>query len=512
MKKTVLFFALVILAGSVTVGQDKPTQIKKYPKEIVDVLNNPGIGFMTFQRFNGDTLNAGIRWTEGFPIEYQTFDGDLTNKNHPQTTIAYFRIYWKFLEPEPGKYNWPMIDKALRTAAERGQSLMFRVAPYGTGNTTDVPPWYRKMVGEKKREKSLNWVVDPEDPRYVQYFGGFIAALGQRYDGHPDLESVDISIVGPWGEGEGSGLLSEKTRAALLNSYLDNFKKTPLHLLQCSRGDDPAKDPIYNHEDADPKVQYNGTLIAASWPDGSNRGPHMRPVGYRFDCIGDYNRDRKIPNNFGAKKDRDHMQDFYPREIIETGMADAWKKTPITFEICWTFMHWIEQFKWDEEMVSHILNEALKWHVSSFNAKSSPVPEAWRPLIDKWLNKMGYRYVVRQFVYPSFVYRQGQFAFQSVWENIGVAPIYKDYQLAVRLRNSQKTILLPVNANIREWLPGDIICDDKLFIPHHTPLGTYQLEIAIVAPVSFEPRVKLAIEGQTDDGWYSMGEIEIRDK
>jgi hypothetical protein len=205
------------------------------------------------------------------------------------------------------------------------------------------------------------------------------------------------------------------------------------------------------------------------------------------------------------------MQDFYPREIIKTGMADAWKKTHITFEICWTFMHWLEQFKWDEEYVSDIFEEALKWHISSFNAKSSPVPEVWSPLVDKWLNRMGYRFVVRQFAYPSHVYRQGQLSFNSLWENIGVAPIYKDYQLAIRLRNAQKTIILPVGVNIREWLPGDIVCDDKLFIPYDTPLGKYQLDIAIVAPVSFEPRVKLAIEGKTNDGWYSIGEIEIKE-
>jgi len=29
------------------------------PKEIHDVLVNPGIGFTTFQRFNGDDLNPG---------------------------------------------------------------------------------------------------------------------------------------------------------------------------------------------------------------------------------------------------------------------------------------------------------------------------------------------------------------------------------------------------------------------------------------------------------------------
>ncbi|MHC4438891.1 MAG: DUF4832 domain-containing protein, partial [Planctomycetota bacterium] len=112
------------------------------PKEIDDVLTNPGIGFMTFQRFNGDTLNDAKGWTEGNPIVYQDFDGDLTNEDYPDTTMAYFRLYWKYIEPEMGKYRWDLIDKALKTARRRGQSLMLRIAPYGTGEKNDVPGWY----------------------------------------------------------------------------------------------------------------------------------------------------------------------------------------------------------------------------------------------------------------------------------------------------------------------------------------------------------------------------------
>ena len=53
------------------------------PKVIDDVLVNPGIGFTTFQRFNGDRLNEGLNWTEEFPIEYQKYTGSLTNESHP---------------------------------------------------------------------------------------------------------------------------------------------------------------------------------------------------------------------------------------------------------------------------------------------------------------------------------------------------------------------------------------------------------------------------------------------
>jgi len=504
MKKTIIIFLICVqIAVFYGFAQERPTQVKVYPKEIFDVLNNPGIGFTTFQRFNGDTLNAGRGWTEGYPIVYQEFNGNLTNKNHPQTTIAYFRVNWRFLEPEPRLYNWPMIDKALKTAAERGQTLMLRISPYELSDDKDVPDWYRKMVGPPAPSLKIAgtsraglplWRIDPEDPRFLDYFGGFIRALGQRYDGHPDLESVDISFIGPYGEGAGTHLLSDKTRIGLINAYLDNFKNTQLHF-QPLNGDAP-----------DPGVLVKGTTIAASWPDGRNNGegPQMRYVGYRIDCLGDIAVEK-------PEERWSHMTDVYHRDIILSGMSEVWKKAHVTMEICGTFMSWLESRRFDEKTVEWIFNEGLKWHLSTFNAKSSPVPEAWAPLVDKWLNKMGYRYVVRRVEYPSIVYRQAPLPLLTRWENIGVAPIYREYLFAVRLRNNEKTIILPTSAKLTDWLPGDILHHENLFIPFDAPVGKYHMEFAIVSPVSFEPRVKLAIEGKTDDGWYSIGEIEIKE-
>ena len=197
--KTILIFISLVFSSTLLAQKSEPeVAVKVFPKEINDVLNNPGIGFTTFQRFNGDDLNEGIKWTEGFPIEYQEFDGDLTNPNHPQTTIAYFRVNWRFLEVEPGVYNWDLIEKALRTAAERGQTLMLRISPYEGTEEKNAPLWYRKIIGKEKNVKSAKWEVDAENPAYLKYFGGMIAALGQRYDGHPDLEMVDVSFVGHW--------------------------------------------------------------------------------------------------------------------------------------------------------------------------------------------------------------------------------------------------------------------------------------------------------------------------
>jgi hypothetical protein len=464
------------------------------PVEIHDVLINPGIGFTTFQRFNGDTLNAGMGWTEGLPIVYQEFDGNLKNKDYPQTSIAYFRVNWRFLETEPGVYNWAMIDKALRTAAERGQTLMLRISPYEAGEEKDVPEWYRKMVGPDTLAGSgKHWRVDPEDPRYVQYFGDMIKAMGERYDGHPDLESVDISFIGYWGEGSGTHLLRNETRIALINAYLDYFKKTHL-IFQPLNGDAP-----------DPGVLVRGTPIAAFWPDGRNNGmgPKMRHLGWRIDCLGDL--------GFGLwPGGANHMTDIYPEDIIRSGMSEAWRKAPIAMEICGTFLSWKEKHKYDEDDVRYIIDQGLKWHMSTFNAKSSAVPEEWMPLVDDWLKKMGYRYVLRKFTFPARVRPHGGITFTTWWENKGVAPVYKDYKFAIRLKNSEKTEVFITDANLLTWLPGDIVYDDKVYLPHDMTEGTYELEIAIVSPLTSEPAVKLAISGVNEQGWYPMGSIKVR--
>lgn len=438
------------------------------PKEIDDVLINPGIGFMTFQRFNGDELNQGLKWTEGYPIVYQEFKGSLENKNHPMTSMAYFRVYWKFIEPEMGRYRWELIDTALKTARSRGQTLMLRIAPYGTTKDNGVPDWYRAILGDESKKLPIEkWRTDPEDPRYALHFGKMVRALGARYDGHPDLESIDLAIVGAWGEGAGSADLTQRTREALVDSYLEAFQKTPLVMLLTDE-------------------KTNGYGIS------------RKPVGWRVDCLGDM-------GGF-SNPNWSHMQDYYPQGIINFGMQNAWMKAPVSFEVCWVMQHWKDK-GWD---VGYIIDQSLKWHISSFNAKSSAVPEEWWPQVNRWLKKMGYRFVLRKFTYPGVVRPQGKLAFTSWWENKGVAPCYKQWPLALRLKNDRRTEVLLTDADIRAWLPGDNLYDNAVFVPADMPPGEYSLGLALLDPVLRQPKVKLAIAGIEPDGWYNLGKIRVQ--
>jgi hypothetical protein len=478
--KNLLIFFFVICVETIDVSAQK-TIIVRF-NETDEVLTNPGMGFMTFQRFNGDESNTGVGWTEGKPIEYQKFNGNLVTKDHPMTSIAYFRVYWRYLEPVMGKFNWEMIDFAMKTAHERHQTLLLRIAPYGEG-ADDVPDWYRSKVGGPALwPGQTKWRVDPEDPRYPLYFGRLIAELAKRYDGHPDLESVDLAIVGFWGEGSNAAMLTQRTREALITAYTYNFKKTPLIMML-----------------TDEKTNKFGISQAN--------------LGWRVDCIGDL--------GFWAKDQANpeftHMYDYYPEGIINFGMKDAWKKAPISMEVCGTIKSWKEERGscqscqgYTVDQVNYIIDETLKWHISSFNAKSSGVPDEWRPLIDRWLKKMGYRFVLRRFSYPEFVTAGGKIDFESWWDNKGVAPIYKKYLFAVRLTSEKRSEVILTDADINSWLPGDNLYNDAVFVPQDMPEGIYQLQIGIVDRQSHQPKVKLAIEGKDPDGWYPLGKIEIK--
>ncbi|MGB9606589.1 MAG: DUF4832 domain-containing protein, partial [Bryobacteraceae bacterium] len=62
------------------------------PVEINDVLVNPGMGIQTFQRFRGDPIYSGMRWSEVGP-EGPTQPA-AQSPDFPDSSVAYCRWFW----------------------------------------------------------------------------------------------------------------------------------------------------------------------------------------------------------------------------------------------------------------------------------------------------------------------------------------------------------------------------------------------------------------------------------
>jgi len=85
---------------------------KRFQERRSPLLTNPGKGCATFQRFNGDPLNEGTRWSEEGPLTFPPARCDVADGYLP-CTVSYCRWFWNMIEPEPGRFDWSMIENII---------------------------------------------------------------------------------------------------------------------------------------------------------------------------------------------------------------------------------------------------------------------------------------------------------------------------------------------------------------------------------------------------------------
>jgi hypothetical protein len=86
--------------------------------------------------------------------------------------------------------------------------------------------------------------------------------------------------------------------------------------------------------------------------------------------------------------------------------------------------------KWQQEGwdIHSIFDYALSCHASYLNNKSAPIPAGTRGEIEHFLRKLGYRLVLRCVEYDSAVAPGSRLHAAMLWENVGVAPPFRDYR------------------------------------------------------------------------------------
>jgi hypothetical protein len=79
----------------------------------------------------------------------------------------------------------------------------------------------------------------------------------------------------------------------------------------------------------------------------------------------------------------------------------------------------------------------------------------------------------------------------------------------LRLKGARETVDHAVDADIRDWLPGDIIVNDDWKLPDALCPGAYLLQAGIVTPVPGMPTVRFACDAPMEDGFCTVGKIII---
>jgi hypothetical protein len=336
-----------------------------------------------------------------------------------------------------------------------------------------VPDWYTQ-IAETTELPDAPGVLEPvyHSDDYYEHYGSLVRAFGARYDGHPNLFAVDSRILDWWGEGGGSrgGEDFQAQTDRLIECYVDSFKKT--HLVS----------------------QVNGYQLRA----GIRRG-----CGWRADSFGDVrmheDHDTKRPHCWN------HMYNYYPMQVSEADAGDVWRTSPVVMEAGWVPMYWRDH----GFPIDWIIQQGLKYHVSSLMLKSSPVPPEWKDKMDDFLKRIGYRFVLRQLMAPKKLRAGDVFWFYAWIENVGIAPIYRSHRLAFRLTQGDTCEVIQSAAQPKSWLPGDAWLDEKLPLPPSLKPGAVDVCVSLVDPTSLEPSVRFANVGDLDGGWFPLTQLTI---
>ena len=426
---------------------------------------NPYIGFTSFQHFQGDPLYSdsivkpenNFTETEAFecyPIPENVPQNGLSEGFYPDSTIAYIRVLWKEFEPEDGVYNYAFIEDILAKAKAANQKLVFRLLPHSTRESDDVPDWLKKIIPCPARPAGVREKASPTDPRYLKYLGRVIRKFGERFDSDPTLEYMDISLTGSWGEGSHREGFPDEDLYALMDVYVESF----------------------------PKTQLIGQLGALDLLEYVNK---FKPTAWRADGIGH-------PG---------HLREIYPPRLAK--VPPLWKKAPISLESYWWLGEW-QRKEWD---LDYIIETTLSWHISSFNGKSLPIPFEWREKVQGWINKMGYHFRPVTVEAPAEAAKGDDIQIKLTMENYGVAPIYHDIPLNVRLTGEGGTYVVNTGADLREWLPGTYDVEVIMKLAEDIKSGTYDIEIGICDEE--HPMIYMCTDAERDGAYYKVGCITI---
>ena len=468
-------------AASPAPDQNPAPTITVRPEDDAQALVNPDMGW-TLQFYSNIPENYGSKLEPSDTVE-----------DFPGLSTVYLRVPWAYLEPEEGKFNWPLFDTPAQRWIARGKHVALRVTCSENWMAFATPEWVRQAgakgynyeFGKGRNEKGGSWDPDFGDPIFLQKLDHFLAALAVRYDGNPNVAFIDIGSYGLWGEGHTlmSSQVPEAEARELVKKHIDLYVKHFKHTLLCINDDVAGPDKPGRHF---PETDY-----------AISKG-----VTLRDDSI---------------------LVQPPPRSWYHAEMAqEFWPRWPVILE----HEHYGSSKARGAWGDGHLLLKAVEdYHAGYLSIHWWPREELAenRPLIDRINQRLGYRLQLRELSWPHEVIIGQPFTVDSRWANAGVAPCYPGGFMAVTLKDAKDgivAVLVDDGFDLRSLKPGP---------PDQIPVMERKAELVagLVAPVTLPgdyalfvsvglrdgtPRIALPLAGDDGQHRYKLGQVVLRRK
>jgi len=428
-------------------------------------------------------------------------------KDFPSFNHIYLRLAWSYLEPEEGKFNWDLIDDVIKRWIVNDRRVSFRIStketdkkqPYATPEWVVKAGCHGEFTGTHGGEK-ICFEPDYGDPIFLEKFNNFMTAFGERYDGCPFVEYIDIGSMGEWGECHTEGASERTWPVEVMKEHIDihtrNFKNTKI---------------LYNYDMSSVRRTYDGT------EEELLNYAVMKGCGVRADscCVSFY-------------ADRYGLSSMH----IPSMFKPFYNVGPMDLE----FAHWSHAGKkenWREGFPA--LASVYETHATfaGFHGYAREFLSQHPGVAEMMGNLLGYWYFPQAVYLPDQVRAGQRSSLGMAWENRGVSPCFYKYDLYLKLRNirSGETELIALEeCDNRKWEPGVSYEEIYSFRPSEklSP-GEYEVLIGLFEPNPVNPKIPSGYSplkeypfpgrpieiGLLDsirdkEGFYRMEKIEIK--
>lgn len=437
---------------------------------------------------------------KGWGIHY--YDNSISNYgNHmapddslpdfPCLNDIYLRLAWSYLEPEDGVFNWILIDSIINRWVKWGHTISFRITCKETEIVFATPEWVKKAgaKGEFIKHKDLSiraWAPDYGDPVFLDKLEQFHKAFAAKYDGKPWVEYVDIGSIGEWGEGHTAYSGWKDVPVGVVKKHIDMYKRCYKKSVLI------LSDDFIGQRDTDDGSDYEIYRYALEnhlgFRDDSGNVEWYKKLGFGPSCIRTPEIFNKIYKTLPVVLESDHYGDALKNGMWGdgSGFEKAIHETHATF----IGFHYYprEWLKDNYDLACRLANLCGYWYFPKF----AMMPDTLR-------KGSSHNYI------------------RITWENHGVAPAYKQYEVFIRLisKDSGKVFDQQLaGGDNRKWLPGEIVAEQyPLKIGQTIPSGKYDLLLNMRDECGFHSRnIQLAINKnrEPEPGWYKLGEILIK--
>ncbi len=458
-----------VAAAACATAAELPPRAETVPAPTDEVLFNPGMGLY---------------------LQYPPLDARADEWFMALCDIAYYRLDWSEVNPEPGVYRFdeyfgPRFETWVRT---HGKRVAFRVMCQNMHSTQEfvTPKWVfdRGVPGVRHRALRGQMQTDPAfwDERYLEAHLPFVTALGQYLDGREGLEFVDIGSIGEWGEMHLARWTSEQLEAAgyTHTRYVQAYRR----VIDAFAAAFPRTRVFLNIGG-----QENHTINDYA----ALRGLHFRQDGLKPD---------------GASYQCEQW--LYPPYARRGVICN------LEFHSSYVEM---QRKGWD---VAATLQRALSCPLSYLNTNLfggngyRQAPEEARQLLAAAGRRIGYRFVLTRVEHPAALRiaadRPTRALLRAVWRNDGVAPCHESCAAEWALLDGTGRPVVVERVFPRtpttQWWPGEEHVEDAVLrVPPGVPPGEYTLAVAVVEPETGRC-IRLGIAGRDEAGRYRLCSLQ----